>query len=61
MNGMIKMEVKCARCEKKLEEIKYLIQASIYLGDTSKRLPICDKCYSEFTAWLSHQELMPKE
>lgn len=55
------MEVKCTKCGKKLEETKYLIQVSIYVGDTSKRLPICDKCYSEFTTWFGHPELMPKE
>jgi hypothetical protein len=59
MNGGIKMEVNCARCGKKLEETKYLIQASIYVGDTSKRLPLCNECYSEFATWFGHSELLP--
>lgn len=42
------MEIKCARCGKKLNEKHYLIQTIVYLGNQSPRRDICSECYNAF-------------
>lgn len=42
------MEIKCARCGKKLKEKHYMIQTFVYLGYQSPRRDICKNCHDAF-------------
>ena len=53
------MNRKCLKCGKKIEDIKYLLQAIVYLGKSGERLPICPDCYAQFIEWVGNTETMP--
>lgn len=42
------MEIRCARCRKKISKRKYIIQIIEYLGDWYPREDICEDCYRAF-------------
>ncbi len=45
---MIFIEIRCARCGKKLSERKYMVQIIEYLGSWNPRDDICEDCYQAF-------------
>lgn len=49
---MIFMEIKCARCGKKLEKKHYMLQVAEYLGELQPRVDICDDCFKSYTIWM---------
>jgi len=47
------MEIRCARCGKKLGEKHYMIQTFVYLGSQSPRRDICKNCYDAFINFMA--------
>ena len=45
-------EVYCARCGKKLNGKKWMVQIVEYLGVYGERMPICENCYASLMKWL---------